>query len=96
MGLRQISLILDKRKNEEFLINKKTYDYEERNVEICVADTRGDTYRDSNKPRSAELYVGPPLPSPARPLDACYQRDARREGDELEKSMNIFHQELED
>ena len=57
MGLRQISLILDKRKNEEFLINKKTNDYEERNVEICVADARGDTHRDSNKPRSAELHV---------------------------------------
>ena len=56
MGLRQISLILDKRKNEEFLINKKTNDYEERNVEICVADTRGDTHRDSNKLRSAELH----------------------------------------
>ena len=57
MGLRQISLILDKRKNEEFLINKKTNDYEERNVEIYFADARGDTYRDSNKPRSAELHV---------------------------------------
>jgi len=56
VGLRQISLILDKRKNEEFLINKKTSDYEERNVEICVADTRGNTYRDSDKPRSAELH----------------------------------------
>ena len=31
-------------------------DYEERNVEIYFADTRGDTYRDSNKPRSAELH----------------------------------------
>ena len=51
-------------------------------MEIYFADTRGDTYRNSNKPRSAELYVDPPLPS-------------RGEGDELEKSMNIFHQELE-
>jgi len=51
------SLILDKRKNEDFLINKKTNDYEERNVEIYFADTRGDTHRDSNKPRSAELHV---------------------------------------
>jgi len=48
--------------------------YEERNVEIYFADARGDTYRDSNKPRSAELYVDPPLPS-------------RGEGDELVRAL---------
>ena len=34
-------------------------DYEKRNVEIYFADNCGDTYRDSNKPRSAELHVRP-------------------------------------
>ena len=41
-------------------------DYEERNVEIYFADARGNTYRDSNKPRSAELYVRGPTPSLVR------------------------------
>ena len=50
--------ILDKQR-------KKTNDYEERNVEIYFADARGDTYRDSNKSRSAELHVKSlPLPLP--------------------------------
>ena len=65
MGLRQISLILDKRKKWRILDKQKTSDYEERNVEIYFADTRGDTYRDSNKPRSAELYVKGLKPTPS-------------------------------
>ena len=49
---------LRKKTTIRFLTNKeKTNDYEERNVEIYFADARGDTYRDSNKPRSAELHV---------------------------------------
>ena len=34
----------------------KEESYEERNVEIYFADARGNTYRDSNKLRSAELH----------------------------------------
>jgi hypothetical protein len=40
--------------NECLLLKKKSY--EKRNVEVYFADARGDTYRDSNKPRSAELH----------------------------------------
>ena len=62
-------------------------------MEIYFADTRGDTHRDSNKPRSAELYVRGLKPTPSLPRGGVGLQapSARGEGYELEKSMiNLF------
>ena len=55
-------------------------------MEIYFADARGDTYRDSNKPRSAELHVKAyPLPLPRSAFGRLLPTGRKKGGGDIEK-----------